>query len=97
MGYGWLPRFLVQAPLAEGMLRALPLSSQASRKTPIYLSFGNDALSYDPTVASLAAIIQQGVEEARAASSFWTYSEAEMADTAPSAPLDNPESEVDLA
>lgn len=65
VGYGWLPRFLVAPFLASGELQALPLSSQASRKTPIYLSYGDDALSYDPAVAGLAAIIQQVVADAK--------------------------------
>lgn len=59
VGYGWLPLFRVADRLALGELRQLPLSSQTIRKTPIFLSYGNEALSYDPTVTSLARILAE--------------------------------------
>lgn len=41
LGFGWLPRHLIQGRLAEGTLLPLPLSQGQLRRVSLYLAFGN--------------------------------------------------------
>lgn len=58
VGYGWLPLHRIQPLLDDGRLRRLPLATQRLRKTPLYLVYGDESLSLDPVVATLAALIR---------------------------------------
>ena len=61
VGYGWLPLPRIEALLAAGELKCLPVANQAVRKTPLYLVFGGEALCFDPTVSALADIIREQI------------------------------------
>lgn len=59
VGFGWLPEERIAAQLAQGELKALPLSHGARRATPLHLIVKRDLAPIDEQVATLLDLFRQ--------------------------------------
>ncbi|HAZ53850.1 MAG TPA: LysR family transcriptional regulator [Franconibacter helveticus] len=62
VGYGWLPQERIQAQLAAGTLKALPLAHGARRATPLHLIVKEALSPPDEQVATLLALFKANRE-----------------------------------
>lgn len=59
VGYGWVPRHVVQERLRAGELGCLPMGENAVRKTALYLTYNSEQHSFDPTLNALVAELER--------------------------------------
>lgn len=58
VGFAWLPHHLILDELAQGQLRALPLSTGKTRQVSLYLMFGS-AENAGPATRQLAQVLEE--------------------------------------
>jgi len=65
MGYGWIPRHMIEEDLNKGMLKVLPLREGQTYTAGLHLVFGNHQY-LGPATNQLAEIIRQQVQQTAA-------------------------------